>query len=69
MDQPVRDDAQAYLGDGVYASYDGYHVWLYCDVEGRQHSIALEDAVLSRLEDFVKRVNSLHGVPITDPIR
>ena len=26
-DQPV-DTEDTYLGDGVYASYDGYHIWL-----------------------------------------
>lgn len=41
-----------YLGDGVYASFDGYHVVL--DLRGQDNTtrIALEPAVLDRLFDY-----------------
>ena len=46
-----------YLGDGVYASFDGYQVWLAAN----HHTnlvIALEPAVLDALTDYVKYVKS-----------
>lgn len=42
-----------YLGDGVYAAFDGYQVWLRT-LEGNQ--IALEPAVFVALEDYVRRL-------------
>jgi hypothetical protein len=45
-------EGSRYLGDGVYASHDGYQVWLTTRVDGQQHTIALEPAVLRALADF-----------------
>ena len=42
-----------YLGDGVYASHDGYHIWLAAN-HHENKVIALEPAVLARLLDDVK---------------
>ena len=42
-----------YLGDGVYASHDGYHIWLAAN-HHENKVIALEPAVLARLLDYVK---------------
>lgn len=41
-----------YLGDGVYASFDGYHIVL--DLRGQDNftRIALEPAVMDALERF-----------------
>lgn len=39
-----------YLGDGVYASFDGYQVWLRVD---GACSIALEPAVWAQLVAYV----------------
>jgi hypothetical protein len=44
---------QEYLGDGVYASFDGYQVWLATQ-EG--HRIALEPPVLHALDRYRQRV-------------
>lgn len=42
-----------YLGDGVYASYDGWHVVLDLRGQGDAHiRIALEPEVFKRLEEF-----------------
>ena len=42
-----------YLGDGVYASFDGYHVWL--DLRAQNDTkIALESAVLVALIKYAK---------------
>ncbi len=43
-----------YLGDGVYAAFDGYHVVL--DLRGQDNTtrIGLEPAVLDALNKFAK---------------
>lgn len=48
---------EAYLGDGVYATFDGYHVWL--DLRGQDSTtrIALEPPVLNRLIEFARVAN------------
>jgi len=46
---------ETYLGDGVYASTDGYHVWLAVN----NHTnivIALEPAVLEALNRYVEKI-------------
>jgi len=37
---------QEYLGDGLYAEFDGWQFRLYCDRETGRHEVFLEDAVL-----------------------
>lgn len=47
---------QAYLGDGVYARWDGYHVILDLRGQGSDwHEIALDPTVRKALDDFVKK--------------
>lgn len=53
----------AYLGDGVYAHFDGYHVWLDCRAQptlsqspSGHPGIALEPSVLRELTRFVNRI-------------
>ena len=48
----------AYLGDGVYASFDGYHIVL--DLRGQDDStrILLEPKVIEALLKFRKSVNA-----------
>ena len=41
-----------YLGDGVYASYDGYLIWLALRGEYYTHRIALEPDVLAAFDEF-----------------
>ena len=40
-----------YLGDGVYASFDGYQIWVDTRMEGAC-KIALEPEVLIRLVQY-----------------
>ena len=55
-----------YLGDGVYASYDGYHIVL--DLRGQTglegagevFRIALEPSVFAALTRYSDRVNEAH---------
>lgn len=44
---------QTYLGDGVYAEFDGYQIWVWTS-NGIEASprIALEPAVIERLNEF-----------------
>lgn len=44
---------QQYLGDAVYASFDGYQVWLRTG-DGSNNQIALEPAVMHRLFEYVE---------------
>jgi hypothetical protein len=41
-----------YLGDGVYASFDGYQIWLKAERDGSMHEIAIEPEVLARLLQY-----------------
>jgi hypothetical protein len=46
-----------YLGDAVYAHYDGYQIWLTTeDFEGFTHKIALDPDTYQRLVGFAKKV-------------
>ena len=49
----MNDD---YLGDGVYASFDGYHIIL--DLRGQDSTtrIALEPSVLEALDRYRERI-------------
>lgn len=56
---------EAYLGDGVYAAFDGYHIWLDCRAQhslaegpSGTPSIALEPQVLRELIRFAERVKA-----------
>jgi hypothetical protein len=43
-----------YLGDGVYASFDGYQVWLAVN-DHRNQVVALEPSVLAALVAYDRR--------------
>ena len=45
------DTMQRYLGDGVYASFDGYHIWLAVGHHSNK-VVALEPNVLDGLVNF-----------------
>ena len=45
-----------YLGDGVYASFDGYQIWLRAERENGIHKIALEPPVVRALVAFADRI-------------
>jgi len=49
----------SYLGDGVYATFDGFHVWLVTDRDEGPHRIALEPAVLVSLVAYVSALRHL----------
>lgn len=53
----VVDPHDEYLGDHVYASFDGRQLWLTLN----QHNIALEPAVLLALVQYAQRINRALG--------
>lgn len=55
-----RDD-ETYIGDGVYARHDGYHVWLRAERDGMQHEVALEPDVVGNLTQFIRDTYAKHG--------
>lgn len=58
---------EVYLGDGVYASFDGFHVWLRTGGTASDR-IALEPAVLAALNDYVHALQKeLSPRPPADP--
>lgn len=46
-------DEETYLGDGVYASFDGYQIWLRVDDGSR---IALEPGVYASLVAYRDKI-------------
>lgn len=51
-------ETRIYLGDSVYAKYDGYHIVLTTDNGyGATNTIALEPDVYDALVQFKKRVD------------
>lgn len=49
---------ETYLGDGLYASFDGYHFILRAPRDGIDHWVGLEPAVLREFMVFVERTKS-----------
>jgi hypothetical protein len=45
---------ERYIGDGVYASFDGFNIWLRTQRETGWHEIALEPEVLDALLAYAK---------------
>jgi hypothetical protein len=52
---PERD-----LGDGVTASFDGYHIWLTAERDGMTHAIALEPAVFDALHCYEQDIRTAY---------
>jgi hypothetical protein len=56
-----------YLGDGVYASFDGYQVWLAVN-HHENLQVAIEPKVMRQLFAYASRVWG-NEVPLTDEER
>lgn len=52
---------ETYLGDGVYASFDGYQIWLRAPRETGDHVVALEPSVYDALVAYVGALQQKHG--------
>ena len=58
---------EKYLGDGVYASFDGYQIWLRTPRHGGIHEIALEPKVFEALLQYqqdLTRTKARFGAPL-----
>lgn len=53
---------ETYLGDGLYASDDGWMFWLRAPREDGDHRVALESEVL---DEFFRFIEKSRGVKIT----
>jgi hypothetical protein len=51
----MKEDSNAYLGDGVYASYDGYQIWLAVN-HHENIRVAIEPKVMRELLAYASRV-------------
>jgi sarcosine oxidase delta subunit len=51
-----------YIGDGVYASFDGYQIWVKAQRDGMTHEIALEPHVFVELMSYAS--NFYKGVKV-----
>lgn len=58
----MKEYPECYLGDGVYASFDGYQIWLRTERENGWQSIALEPSVYSALTEYVKALKGTQEV-------
>jgi hypothetical protein len=47
-----------YIGDGVYASFDGYQIWLHLNSHDSQPLIALDMYTMAHLIGYAKRLQS-----------
>jgi hypothetical protein len=56
---------RTYIGDGVYASHDGYQIWLEVGTAGGRTRIALEPEVMQAL---IVYYNSFRGSEVKDAV-
>jgi len=56
------ENNKIYLGDGLYAHFDGYHIILTAPRENGEHYVGLEHSVFTNLLTMAERV---WGVKIT----
>jgi len=56
LEEDMADKHEEYLGDAVYASYDGYQVWLRTG-DGNDNRIALDPYVLAALIHYVENLS------------
>jgi hypothetical protein len=41
-----------YLGDGVYAGFDGYQIWVWAERDSFTHAVAFEAETLASLAKY-----------------
>jgi hypothetical protein len=50
---------EAYLGDGLYASFDGFSIWLRAPRKEGDHYVALEPVIFEAFIEYAKCVGFL----------
>ena len=53
---------ESYLGDGLYASFDGFMITLRAPRENGDHWVGLEPETLKALVDFAGHINEKYRV-------
>ena len=56
MPEPNPPEAETYLGDGLYASFDGWQIQLRAPRPEGDHLIYLEPAVQVAFVEFIERI-------------
>jgi hypothetical protein len=56
-----------YIGDGVYAEYDGFGIWLHANEPDSEKAVYLEPVVLAALNRFAQRCSESKGKGIKQP--
>ena len=57
---PDREYPASYLGDGVYAIYDGFGIWLHTsDHNNPTDKVYMEPTVITALNQFVEDIKKL----------
>ncbi len=54
----AQQENDRYIGDGVYASFDGYHVWLAVNHHTNK-VVALEPQVIENFNKYVEDIKAL----------
>jgi hypothetical protein len=49
-------EREEFLGDGLYVSYDGWHFCLRAPRDDGDHLVYLDEPLLNRFIDYVKRI-------------
>lgn len=64
--EPPREKKldESYLGDGLFAMFDGWQVMLRAPREGGDHWVALEPEVMHALAVWLRKVQALHDTPL-----
>ena len=58
--QPTSPPHEKYIGDAVYAAFDGFSIWLRTGDANNQR-ICLEPAVFRGLVEFAKGIDKKYG--------
>jgi hypothetical protein len=66
-DETILVCAHKYLGDGLYAGWDGNYCWLMANVNGQLHALAMDHPAFLALSSFIKEVNSGNVEPKRSP--
>ena len=49
---------ETYLGDGLYASFDGWQIWLRATREGIDHKVALDTETYASLVAYAQKLRT-----------
>lgn len=56
---PAGNKDPEYLGDGAYASHDGFQIWVSCDREHGLDAVALDARGIQDLVSYAKKIGML----------